>query len=106
MAPITAAANRVLNFISALLIELNTSVVSLIVKSRPGLDSFLVESLWNSSFLDQGEGRSRQSVIVTETQFKLRPLRSNSTLIDMFKHTILCVDDEIDNVDALERLFR
>ncbi|RYZ84241.1 MAG: response regulator, partial [Proteobacteria bacterium] len=24
----------------------------------------------------------------------------------MVKHTILCVDDEIDNVDALERLFR
>ena len=24
----------------------------------------------------------------------------------MTKHTILCVDDEIDNVDALERLFR
>ncbi len=31
---------------------------------------------------------------------------SNPTLHYMTKHTILCVDDEIDNVDALERLFR
>lgn len=31
---------------------------------------------------------------------------SNPTLAFMTKHTILCVDDEIDNVDALERLFR
>lgn len=30
----------------------------------------------------------------------------DSTLFFMVKHTILCVDDEIDNVDALERLFR
>jgi two-component system, sensor histidine kinase and response regulator len=33
-------------------------------------------------------------------------LLSNSTLSFMAKHTILCVDDELDNVDALERLFR
>lgn len=33
------------------------------------------------------------------------PIR-NPTLASMTKHTILCVDDEIDNVDALERLFR
>lgn len=31
---------------------------------------------------------------------------TNPTLAFMTKHTILCVDDEIDNVDALERLFR
>ena len=31
---------------------------------------------------------------------------TNSTLSFMAKPTILCVDDEIDNVDALERLFR
>ncbi len=30
----------------------------------------------------------------------------NLTLFEMAKHTILCVDDEIDNVEALERLFR
>lgn len=33
-------------------------------------------------------------------------LCSNSTLSLMAKHTILCVDDEIDNVEALERIFR
>jgi two-component system sensor histidine kinase/response regulator len=31
---------------------------------------------------------------------------SNLTLKDMQKQTILCVDDEIDNVQALERIFR
>ncbi len=31
---------------------------------------------------------------------------SNLTLSTMAKHIILCVDDEIDNVEALERLFR
>lgn len=36
----------------------------------------------------------------------MRAHDSNLTLVDMTKHTILCVDDEIDNVDALERLFR
>ncbi len=30
----------------------------------------------------------------------------NLTLFEMAKHIILCVDDEIDNVEALERLFR
>lgn len=38
--------------------------------------------------------------------FLCTPLSLNSTLAFMTKHTILCVDDEIDNVDALERLFR
>lgn len=30
----------------------------------------------------------------------------DSTLVNEMKHAILCVDDEVDNVDALERLFR
>jgi two-component system sensor histidine kinase/response regulator len=36
----------------------------------------------------------------------LRATCYNLTLFEMAKHTILCVDDEIDNVEALERLFR
>jgi signal transduction histidine kinase len=36
----------------------------------------------------------------------LRAYISNSTLGAEMKHSILCVDDEVDNVDALERLFR
>lgn len=36
----------------------------------------------------------------------MRATRLNSTLSDMNNHTIICVDDEIDNVEALERLFR
>jgi two-component system sensor histidine kinase/response regulator len=46
---------------------------------------------------------------VTTSQYAQNPLpatHSNPTLQNMTKHTILCVDDEIDNVDALERLFR
>lgn len=39
-------------------------------------------------------------------QIPLHCTFSNPTLPFMSKHTILCVDDEIDNVDALERLFR
>ncbi len=39
-------------------------------------------------------------------QFALQRPFKNSTLFSMMKHTILCVDDEIDNVEALERLFR
>lgn len=34
------------------------------------------------------------------------PLRSRHHKILDMKHSILCVDDEVDNVDALERLFR
>ena len=46
---------------------------------------------------------------MTTSQLLRKPLQeplTNPTLICMTKHTILCVDDEIDNVDALERLFR
>jgi two-component system sensor histidine kinase/response regulator len=35
-----------------------------------------------------------------------RPEEAIYTLPIMMKHTILCVDDEVDNVEALERLFR
>lgn len=40
------------------------------------------------------------------TQNALRPSDYDSTLNTLMKHLILCVDDEVDNVDALERLFR
>lgn len=40
------------------------------------------------------------------SQIALHKSFHNPTLHFMTKHTILCVDDEIDNVDALERLFR
>jgi two-component system sensor histidine kinase/response regulator len=36
----------------------------------------------------------------------LHPSRDNLTLNSKMKHSILCVDDEVDNVEALERLFR
>lgn len=39
-------------------------------------------------------------------QIALHGLSSDFTLSHSMKHSILCVDDEIDNVDALERLFR
>ena len=41
-----------------------------------------------------------------DRQILLPHLLSNSTLFCMKRQTILCVDDEIDNVEALERLFR
>lgn len=79
-----------------------------------GLDSFLSETReWSRNWprvwlLNRSYNTSSLSSMTTtkEMQKALHCSFPNSTLAFMTKHIILCVDDEIDNVDALERLFR
>lgn len=63
----------------------------------------------NRSFWSWVQCRIRTGAILRDdliTQNPLRLIFHDFTLIPMTKPTILCVDDEIDNVEALERLFR
>lgn len=66
----------------------------------------LPSSLCLQVFLGKTRPSNAKRLVSRTHRFSLHGCSFNFTLTTRMKHSILCVDDESDNVDALERLFR